>query len=105
MRDSEKSIERRRADIRKIEEELIKARKETERLSAKAKTLAVNSTASSSTREAQLQSEVDKCMVRAVIFRSFCHAADLFTPQSILKCSTCKMNMRNTVITKCMHCM
>jgi E3 ubiquitin-protein ligase BRE1 len=24
--------------------------------------------------------------------------------QSILKCSTCKMRMRSTVITKCMHC-
>lgn len=23
--------------------------------------------------------------------------------QSLLKCSTCRMNMRNTVITKCLH--
>jgi E3 ubiquitin-protein ligase BRE1 len=38
----------------------------------------------SSQKEAQLQKEVDKCM-------------------SILKCSTCKQNMRSTVLTKCLH--
>lgn len=64
VRDSEKSIERRRAELRKVEEDLIKARKEAERQTTKMKSLAVNSTASSSTKEAQLQSEVDKCMVR-----------------------------------------
>ncbi|KAI9511166.1 BRE1 E3 ubiquitin ligase-domain-containing protein [Russula earlei] len=35
-------------------------------------------------KEVQLQKEVDKCM-------------------SILKCSTCKQNMRSTVLTKCLH--
>ncbi|KAH9040132.1 BRE1-domain-containing protein, partial [Lactarius pseudohatsudake] len=38
----------------------------------------------SSQKESQLQREVDKCM-------------------SILKCSTCKQNMRSTVLTKCLH--
>ncbi|KAI0256288.1 BRE1 E3 ubiquitin ligase-domain-containing protein [Lactifluus subvellereus] len=38
----------------------------------------------SSQKEAQLQKEVDKCM-------------------SILKCSTCKQNMRSVVLTKCLH--
>ncbi|KAF8482639.1 BRE1 E3 ubiquitin ligase-domain-containing protein, partial [Russula ochroleuca] len=38
----------------------------------------------SSQKEAQLQKEVDKCM-------------------SILKCSTCRQNMRSTILTKCLH--
>jgi len=37
-----------------------------------------------SAKEAQLQGEVDKCM-------------------SLLKCSTCRLNLRTTVLTKCMH--
>ncbi|KAF9653827.1 BRE1-domain-containing protein [Thelephora ganbajun] len=40
--------------------------------------------APTSVKEAQLQGEVDKCM-------------------SLLKCSTCKLNLRTTVLTKCMH--
>ncbi|KAI0305442.1 BRE1-domain-containing protein [Multifurca ochricompacta] len=43
-----------------------------------------NKATPSSQKEAQLQREVDKCM-------------------SILKCSTCKQNMRSTVLTKCLH--
>ncbi|KAN0112027.1 BRE1 E3 ubiquitin ligase domain containing protein [Russula decolorans] len=38
----------------------------------------------SSQKEAQLQKEVDKCM-------------------SVLKCSTCRQNMRSTILTKCLH--
>ncbi|KAI0001315.1 BRE1-domain-containing protein [Russula compacta] len=38
----------------------------------------------SSQKEAQLQKEVDKCM-------------------SILKCSTCRQDMRSTILTKCLH--
>ncbi|OCH92316.1 BRE1-domain-containing protein [Obba rivulosa] len=80
----EHDLERRRNELRKAEENLVRSRKEAERQSAKLKASSnmLNSTASS--REAQLQQEVDKCM-------------------SILKCSTCRINMRNTVITKCMH--
>jgi len=37
-----------------------------------------------SQKEGQLQKEVDKCM-------------------SILKCSTCRQNMRSTILTKCLH--
>lgn len=40
--------------------------------------------APASVKEAQLQGEVDKCM-------------------SLLKCSTCSLNLRTTVLTKCMH--
>ena len=40
--------------------------------------------APTSVKEAQLQGEVDKCM-------------------SLLKCSTCRLNLRTTVLTKCMH--
>ncbi|KAI0930463.1 hypothetical protein AcW1_009141 [Taiwanofungus camphoratus] len=82
--DHERSLERRREELRKMEEASARSKKEAERHVLKMKSTAQNHTTSSSTREAQLQSEVDKCM-------------------SILKCSTCKMNMRNTVITKCMH--
>ena len=40
--------------------------------------------APTSVKEAQLQGEVDKCM-------------------SLLKCSICRLNLRTTVLTKCMH--
>jgi hypothetical protein len=59
----------------------------------------------SSQKEAQLQKEVDKCMVR-VPSAYLDHAYGLLTmnqSQSILKCSTCKQNMRSTVLTKCLH--
>ncbi|KAI0093033.1 BRE1-domain-containing protein [Irpex rosettiformis] len=75
---------RKRTVVVKLEETLNKKLKEVDRQSAKLKTSVTNQSISGTAREAQLQSEVDKCM-------------------SLLKCSTCKMNMRNTVITKCMH--
>ncbi|KAK7692778.1 hypothetical protein QCA50_004411 [Cerrena zonata] len=81
----EQTLEQQRADIRKQEESLVRAKKETEKLAAKAKVTEKAYGGSSSSREAQLREEVDKCM-------------------TLLQCSTCKMNMRNTVITKCMHC-
>lgn len=103
--DHERSLERRREELRKMEEASARSKKEAERHVLKMKSTAQNHTTSSSTREAQLQSEVDKCMVRAF---NVCHHnlgnLPVDHPQSILKCSTCKMNMRNTVITKCMHC-
>jgi len=43
-----------------------------------------NKATPSSQKEAQLQKEVDNCM-------------------SILKCSTCRQNMRSTILTKCLH--
>jgi len=78
------ALMRERAQLQSTEEATIKAKKEAERQAAKLKLASQNQSASSSTREAQLQTEVDQCM-------------------SILKCSTCRQNMRNTVITKCMH--
>lgn len=80
----DKTVEDRAAALRKMEEDVARSKAETERLQAKLKAQVSYQSASSGTREAQLQSEIDKCM-------------------SILKCSTCKQNMRNTVITKCMH--
>ncbi|KAI8993085.1 BRE1-domain-containing protein [Trametes punicea] len=76
------AMDKKRAELRKLEESLLKAKREAEKQAAKLKSLPGSS--GSSLREAELQSEIDKCM-------------------SLLKCSTCKMNMRNTVITKCMH--
>ncbi|TFY80894.1 hypothetical protein EWM64_g3118 [Hericium alpestre] len=68
------------AHIRKLEDELTKAKREAEKASSVIKA----KPQTSSQKEAGLQKEIDKCM-------------------SILKCSTCRINMRNTVITKCMH--
>ena len=81
----EQALERQRAELRKQEESLVRSKKEAEKLAAKAKVTEKAYGGSSSSREAQLREEVDKCM-------------------TLLQCSTCKMNMRNTVITKCMHC-
>ncbi|KAH9839472.1 BRE1-domain-containing protein [Rhodofomes roseus] len=75
---------RERAQLQLAEEAALKAKKEAERQAVKLKAASQDQSASSSTREVQLQREVDQCM-------------------SILKCSTCRQNMRNTVITKCMH--
>ncbi|EIW63378.1 BRE1-domain-containing protein [Trametes versicolor FP-101664 SS1] len=75
------SIEKKRAELRKLEESLIKSKKDAEKQATKLKSM---STSSGNAKETELQSEIDKCM-------------------SLLKCSTCHMNMRNTVITKCMH--
>ncbi|KZT72126.1 hypothetical protein DAEQUDRAFT_705813 [Daedalea quercina L-15889] len=82
LREQLEVLSRERAQLLSAEEAAWKAKKEAERQAAKYKLTSQN--ANSSTREAQLQKEVDQCM-------------------SILKCSTCKQNMRNTVITKCMH--
>jgi len=68
-------------EFRRMEEQLIRVTKDAERQATKYKLM---STSTSSQKEAELQSEIDKCM-------------------TVLKCSTCKMSMRNTVITKCMH--
>ncbi|KAI0374105.1 BRE1-domain-containing protein [Pilatotrama ljubarskyi] len=76
------AIEKKRAELRKLEDSLLKSKKDLEKQAAKLKSL--SSSSGSNAKEAELQSEIDKCM-------------------SLLKCSTCKMNMRNTVITKCMH--
>ena len=95
-------LNRKRQAAIKLEESLNKKLKEADRQTAKLKTTVTNKSMSGTAREAQLQSEVDKCMVRATAFVDISlYASSL---QSLLKCSTCKMNMRNTVITKCMHC-
>ncbi|CAL1706865.1 unnamed protein product [Somion occarium] len=82
--DREHTLERQRADFRKQEESLAKVKRETEKLNAKLRASEKSHSGSTSSREAQLREEVEKCM-------------------TLLQCSTCKMNMRNTVITKCMH--
>ncbi|KAI0071770.1 BRE1-domain-containing protein [Panus rudis PR-1116 ss-1] len=81
---NEQSTHAKKAELLKAEEELVRARKAVEKEAAKLKASQKAHSGSSTAREAQLQSEIDKCM-------------------TLLQCSTCKMNMRNTVITKCMH--
>lgn len=93
-----------RAEVVKLEDSLEKKLKEAERNAAKAKASVALNSSSSSVREAQLQSEVDKCMVRITYVQRRTMLTFIGCLQSLLKCSTCKMHMRNTVITKCMHC-
>jgi E3 ubiquitin-protein ligase BRE1 len=85
LQDGQRSLDKRKSEVRRLEEDVARLRKEAERQAQKARTTAsVAAPTPGSSRELDLQNEVDKCM-------------------SILKCSTCRMRMRNTVITKCMH--
>ncbi|KIP08412.1 hypothetical protein PHLGIDRAFT_88220 [Phlebiopsis gigantea 11061_1 CR5-6] len=77
-------LQHKKQDLAKQEEAAVKKKVQFEKQIAKAKATANSHHSSGSGREAELQEEVDKCM-------------------SILKCSTCRQNMRNTVLTKCMH--
>jgi hypothetical protein len=72
-----KLTEKYKSEVSRLEAALGRKKSELERQS-KARS------APTSVKEAQLQGEVDKCM-------------------SLLKCSTCKLNLRTTVLTKCMH--
>ncbi|KAH8093847.1 BRE1-domain-containing protein [Cristinia sonorae] len=80
------AIERRKAQVTRKEEIIARQKVETERLLNRAKEKAdkVVASSNSNSREAELMGEVEKCM-------------------ALLQCSTCKSNMRTTVITKCMH--
>ncbi|KAI0703349.1 BRE1-domain-containing protein [Cerioporus squamosus] len=77
-----KAMEQKRTELRKLEESLLKTKKDAEKHAAKLKLISASS--GSSAHEAELQKEVDK------FYR-------------LLKCSVCQQNIRNTVITKCMH--
>lgn len=72
-----KLAEKYRSEVSRLEGLLARKKSELER-QGKARS------APTSVKEAQLQGEVDKCM-------------------SLLKCSTCRLNLRTTVLTKCMH--
>jgi len=72
-----KLTEKYKSEVSRLESTLARKKSELERQSK------IRS-APTSVKEAQLQGEVDKCM-------------------SLLKCSTCKLNLRTTVLTKCMH--
>jgi E3 ubiquitin-protein ligase BRE1 len=78
----EKQMERKRADFWKCEEALLRYKKDAENSAAKLQSLADSTMASQ--KETELEHEAGRLM-------------------SLLKCSTCKMRMRNTVIMKCMH--
>ncbi len=74
---------RKRSAVVKLEESLNKKLKDVERQSTKLKTSVTNQSMSGTAREAQLQSEVDKCMVR---FCSHSHALDCFCLPSLYFC-------------------
>ncbi|KAI9456516.1 BRE1 E3 ubiquitin ligase-domain-containing protein, partial [Lactarius psammicola] len=80
VEDKRKDISDLTSELKKMQEALAVANITIERQRKGGETKATPS----SQKEAQLQREVDKCM-------------------SILKCSTCKQNMRSTVLTKCLH--
>lgn len=77
-----KTIDKKQDELRKLEESLLKTKKEAEKQVAKLDSSTVVSDPSA--KEASLQKERDKLM-------------------SVLKCSTCQLNFRNTILTKCMH--
>lgn len=72
-----KLTEKYKSEVSRLEAALTRKKSELERQSKLR-------SAPTSVKEEQLQGEVDKCM-------------------SLLKCSTCKLNLRTTVLTKCMH--
>lgn len=72
-----KLTEKYKSEVSRLEGALARKKSELDR-QGKARS------APTSVKEAQLQGEVDKCM-------------------SLLKCSTCRLNLRTTVLTKCMH--
>jgi len=78
--DGKKAFAELSTDLRKLQEALSVANLAIERQRKAGESKPVPS----SQKEAQLQKEVDKCM-------------------SILKCSTCRQNMRSTILTKCLH--
>ena len=63
IRKTEDELRAKREELRALEEGVLKKQKEVEKQAAKAKTTVQNNTHGSA-REAELQSEVDKCMVR-----------------------------------------
>lgn len=64
VRKHDEELHNKEQELQLMEENLIKSQKEVEKQLAKAKSTAQHQTSSSSSREAELQSEVDKCMVR-----------------------------------------
>jgi len=79
--DREKALDKQKLAMRKAEEEFVRSKKEADKQAAKMK--ATNS-APGSQKEADLSSENSALL-------------------ALVKCTTCKINMRGTVITKCMH--
>lgn len=76
------AIEKKRAELRKLEESLIKSKKDTEKQATKLKSM---STSSGNAKEAELQSEIDKCMVRCRRPVLVCHASDVLAePPEVL---------------------
>jgi E3 ubiquitin-protein ligase BRE1 len=95
--DGKKTFAEVSTELRRTQESLSLANLAIERHRKAGETKAIPS----SQKEAQLQKEVDKCMVRTKAVRWA--RPDLCRLQSILKCSTCRQNMRSTILTKCLH--
>ena len=62
--EKEKEVDARQVEARKHADSLLRAKKEVEKQAAKLKAAAQAHSGSASSREAQLQSELEKCMVR-----------------------------------------
>jgi len=77
----EQELREKAGAMRKAEEELFLARRDLEKAQAKAK---MSAPGASSAREDELQQELTKAM-------------------GLLKCSTCKQQMRSHILTKCSH--
>ena len=64
MKEAFDGLAKDRENLQAAEEATLKAKREAERQAAKLKVETQHRSSSSGTREAQLQEEVDKCMVR-----------------------------------------
>lgn len=62
--DQEKQLDQKRTELRKSEDSMVKAKKEAEKQSAKLKASSFSHPIGQNGRESELQSELDKCMVR-----------------------------------------
>lgn len=67
MKEHEQLLQKRHSDLRQKEEEHITSQKELERRAAKLKLVPPPVSAPGSSKEVQLQGELEKCMVRLLI--------------------------------------
>ncbi|KDQ21297.1 hypothetical protein BOTBODRAFT_122988 [Botryobasidium botryosum FD-172 SS1] len=80
LQERESALEKLHAEMRNLDDEWTRTKKELGR----AKAAGLHNSGSTSSKELQLQSEIDKLM-------------------QLLRCSTCKQELKTHVLTKCMH--
>jgi hypothetical protein len=102
VQERDQNLEKLATDARTAEEEITRLRLEIDR-AARSRLATAGAPAP---REVELQKEVDKLMVSLLTTIIWCivvHSSDAFALQQLLRCSTCKQELRNQVLLKCMH--